>query len=50
MQRYATLNMQIFNSVVLSVIIASHNVLTANMSKIHLPIIVSLNLRELELN
>ena len=42
--------MQIFNSVVLSVIIASHNVLNANMSKTYLPIIVSLNLRELELN
>ena len=39
--------MQIFNFVVLSVIITSHNVLTPHISKTHLPI-VSLNVRELE--
>ena len=42
--------MQIFNFAVLSVIIASHNVLTRHISKTHLPNIVSLNVRELELN
>ena len=41
--------MQIFNFVVVSVIIAHRNVLTLHISKIHLPI-VSLNVRELELN
>ena len=49
---YATaghIGMQIFNFVVLSVIIVPHNVLTPHISKIHLPI-VSLNVRELELN
>ena len=39
--------MQIFNFVVLSVIITSHNVLTFHIRKTHLPI-VSLNVRELE--
>ena len=39
--------MQIFNFAVLSVIITSHNVLTPQISKTHLPI-VSLNVRELE--
>ena len=39
--------MQIFNFVVLSVIITSRNVLTPHISKTHLPI-VSLNIRELE--
>ena len=50
---YATvgnIGMQIFNFVVLSVIIASHNVLTRHISKTHLPNIVSLHVRELELN
>ena len=42
--------MQIFNFAVLSVIIASHNVLTRHISKTYLPNIVSLNVRELELN
>ena len=49
---YATagyIGKQIFNFVVLSVIIASHNVLTPHVSKTHLPI-VSLNILELELN
>ena len=41
--------MQIFNFVVLSVIIAPHNVLIPHISKTHLHI-VSLNVRELELN
>ena len=41
--------MQIFSFVVLSVIIAPHNVLTPYFNKTHLPI-VSLNVRELELN
>ena len=41
--------MQIFRFVILSVIIALHNVLTPHISKTHLPI-VSLNVRELELN
>ena len=48
---YATLGhtgMFMFNFVVLSVIIALHNVLTAHISESHLPI-VSLNIRELEL-
>ena len=40
--------MQIFNSVVSSVIIPSPNVLTPHISKSHLPI-VSLNVRELKL-
>ena len=47
---YATadhIGMQIFNFVVLSVIITSHNVLTPHISKTHLPI-VSLNVHELE--
>ena len=38
--------MQIFNFVVLSVIIASHNVLTPHFSKTYLPIVL-LNEREL---
>ena len=41
--------MQILNFVVLSVIIAPHNVLTPHISKTHLPI-VSVNVHELELN
>ena len=41
--------MQIFNFVVLSVIIAPHNVATSLTSKTCLPI-VSLNVGELELN
>ena len=41
--------MQNSNFLVLSVIIAPHNVLTPHISKTHLPF-VSLNLRELELN
>ena len=41
--------MQILNFVGLSVIIASHNLLTPHISKTHLPI-VSLNVRKLELN
>ena len=41
--------MQIFNFVVLSVIIAPHNVLTRHVSKTYLSI-VSLNAHELELN
>ena len=41
--------MRIFNSVILSVITAPHNVPTLHISKTHLPI-VSLNARELELN
>ena len=47
---YATagcIGKQIFNIVVLSVIIASHNVLTPYFSKTHLAII-SLNVRDLE--
>ena len=47
---YATadhIGMQIFNFVVLSVIITSHNVLIPHISKTHLPI-VSLNVHELE--
>ena len=49
---YATVDhvsMQILNFVVLSVIIAPHNVLTPHISKTHLPI-VSVNVHELELN
>ena len=49
---YATaahISMRIFNSVILSVITAPHNVPTLHVSKTHLPI-VSLNARELELN
>ena len=42
------IGMQIFIFVVLSVIIPPHNVLTAHISKAHLPI-VSLNVHELEL-
>ena len=45
----AHVGLQIFNIVVLSVIIAPHNVLTPHISKTHLPI-VSLHERELELN
>ena len=41
--------MQIFNFVVLSVIITPQNVLTPHISKTHLPI-VSINVRELKLN
>ena len=41
--------MQIFNFVVLSVIIAPHNVLTPHISITHLPFF-HLNERELELN
>ena len=41
--------MQIFNFVVLSVIIAPHNIPTLHISKTHLPN-VSLNIHELELN
>ena len=41
--------MQIFNFVVLSVIVAPQNFLAPHKSKTNLPI-VSLNLRELELN
>ena len=41
--------MQIFNFVVLSVIIAYHSVLTPHISKTHLPI-SSLNVHELRLN
>ena len=41
--------MQIFNFLVLPVIIASHNVLIPHISKTHFPN-VSLNVRELELN
>ena len=41
--------MQILNFVILSVIIAPHNVLTPHISKTHLPI-VSVNVHELELN
>ena len=40
------IGMQIFNFVVLSVIIASHNVLTPHFSKTYLPIVL-LNEREL---
>ena len=49
---YATaghIGMQIFNSVVLSVIIAPLNVITPHISKTHLST-ASLNVRELELN
>ena len=49
---YATvghIGMQIFNFVVLSVIMASHNVLTLHITKTHF-LIVSLNVRKLELN
>ena len=42
--------MQNFNFVVLPVIIASHNVLTRHIGKTRLINIVSLNVRELELN
>ena len=51
-KQYATVGhtgMQIFNFVVLSVIIAPLNVLTPLINKDHLPI-VSINVRELELN
>ena len=41
--------MQIFNFIVLFVIIAHHSFLTPHISKTHLPI-SSLNVRELELN
>ena len=41
--------MQIFNFVVLSVIIAPQKVLTSHISKTHLPI-VSLHVRKLKLN
>ena len=41
--------MQMFNSIVLLVIIAYHSLLTPHISKTHLPI-SSLNVRELELN
>ena len=41
--------MQIFNFIVLSVIIAPHDVLTSLISKTHLPI-VSFNVRKLEWN
>ena len=41
--------MQIFNSVVLSMITAPHNIPTPHISEIHLPI-GSINVRELELN
>ena len=41
--------MEIFNFIVLSVIIAPHSVHTPHISKTHLPI-VWLNVRELELN
>ena len=41
--------MQIFNFLVLSVIIDSHNVVTSHINKTNLPI-VSLNVRELKLN
>ena len=40
--------MQVFNFVVLSVIIPPHNVVTRYISKMHL-LIVSLNVRELKL-
>ena len=43
------IGMQIFNFVVLSVIIASHSVLTLHITKTHF-LIVSLNVRKLELN
>ena len=43
------IGMEIFSFVVLSVIIAPHNVLTPHISKAHLPIVL-LNVRELELN
>ena len=49
---YATLGqngMQIFNFVVLHVIIAPNNVLTPHVSKTHFPIVL-LNVHELELN
>ena len=52
-RNYATVDhigMQIFNFVVLSVIITSHNVLNRHVSKTRLPNIVLLNVRELELN
>ena len=41
--------MQIFNFVVLPVIIAPNNVLTPHVSKTHFPIVL-LNVHELELN
>ena len=47
--RVGQIGMQIFNFVVLSVIIAPHNVATSLTSKTYLPI-VSLNVDELELN
>ena len=39
--------MQIFNFIVLSVIIAPHNVLSSHISKTHLPSVL-LNVREIE--
>ena len=44
------IGMQIFNFVVLSVIIAPRNILTFHSSKTYLPTAVSLNVRELELH
>ena len=47
---YATaghISMQMFDYVVLSLIVTSRNVLTPHISKTHLPI-ASLNIRELE--
>ena len=41
--------MQIFNSIVLFIIIAHHSFLTLHISKIHVPISL-LNVREIELN
>ena len=49
---YATvthIGMRIFNSVVLSMITAPHNIPTPHFSEIHFPI-GSINVRELELN
>ena len=43
------IDIQIFNFVVLSVIIAPHNVVTVHISKTHLPIF-PLNVLKLELN
>ena len=43
------ISMQFFNFVVLSVIIAPHNVHTPHISKTHLPIVL-VNVPELELN
>ena len=42
--------MQIFNFVVLSVIIAPRDILTFHSSKTHLPTAFSLNVRDLELH